>query len=66
MSLEPICNILPIAPSTYYEHLAKRADPQAQFVQLLGHTRPAPRDPSGLRRELAGLWGSESLAAAWS
>jgi putative transposase len=24
---EPICAVLPIAPSTYYEHLAKRADP---------------------------------------
>ena len=23
--VEPICNILPIAPSTYYDHLAKRA-----------------------------------------
>ena len=23
----PICSALPIAPSTYYEHLAKRADP---------------------------------------
>ena len=25
--VEPICTVLPIAPSTYYEHLAKRADP---------------------------------------
>jgi hypothetical protein len=25
--VEPICKVLPIAPSTYYEHLAKRADP---------------------------------------
>ncbi len=25
--VEPICAVLPIAPSTYYEHLAKRADP---------------------------------------
>ena len=25
--VEPICSVLPIAPSTYYEHLAKRADP---------------------------------------
>ncbi|MEH0069753.1 IS3 family transposase [Pannonibacter sp. Pt2-lr] len=24
---EPICSVLPIAPATYYEHLAKRADP---------------------------------------
>ncbi|PHP64537.1 IS3 family transposase [Zhengella mangrovi] len=25
--VEPICRVLPIAPSTYYDHLAKRADP---------------------------------------
>ena len=25
--VEPICKVLPIAPSTYYEHLARRADP---------------------------------------
>ena len=25
--VEPICNVLPIAPSTYYDHLAKRTDP---------------------------------------
>ncbi|SFQ18822.1 hypothetical protein SAMN04488047_14610 [Tranquillimonas alkanivorans] len=25
--VEPICKVLPIAPSTYYDHLSKRADP---------------------------------------
>jgi hypothetical protein len=25
--VEPICEMLPIASATYYEHLAKRADP---------------------------------------
>lgn len=25
--VEPICKVMPIAPSTYYDHLAKRADP---------------------------------------
>ncbi len=25
--VEPICGVLPIAPSTYFDHLAKRADP---------------------------------------
>ena len=25
--VEPICRMLPIAPSTYYEHAARRADP---------------------------------------
>jgi putative transposase len=25
--VEPICKVLPIAPSTYYQHVARRADP---------------------------------------
>jgi len=25
--VEPMCRILPIAPATFYDHLAKRADP---------------------------------------
>jgi putative transposase len=25
--VEPICSVLPIAPSTYYDHLARRIDP---------------------------------------
>ena len=25
--IEPICKVLPIAPSTYHDHIAKRADP---------------------------------------
>jgi putative transposase len=25
--VEPICKVLPIAPSTYHKHAAKRADP---------------------------------------
>lgn len=25
--IEPICRVLPIVPSTYHEHVAKRADP---------------------------------------
>jgi len=28
LGVEPICRHLPIAPSTYYDHLAKRADPE--------------------------------------
>ena len=26
--VEPICRVLPIAPSTYHDHAAKRADPE--------------------------------------
>src|ERR1700751_6158235 len=28
MVVEPICRVLPIAPSTYHAHLARRADPE--------------------------------------
>ena len=28
IGVEPICRELPIAPSTFYDHLAKRADPE--------------------------------------
>ena len=31
--VEPICKLLPIAPSTYYDHLAKRADPAKQSAR---------------------------------
>ena len=26
--VEPICKVLPIAPSTYFDHVAKRANPE--------------------------------------
>jgi putative transposase len=26
--VEPICEVLPIAPSTYYEHAGRRSDPE--------------------------------------
>jgi transposase-like protein len=31
--VEPICDMLPIAPATYYDHLAKRADPARLSVR---------------------------------
>ena len=31
--VEPICRVLPIAPSTYHDHLAKRADPEKMSVR---------------------------------
>jgi putative transposase len=30
--IEPICKVLPIAPSTYYDHVAKRRDPSRLSV----------------------------------
>ena len=31
--VEPICDMLPIAPTTYYDHLAKRTDPARLSVR---------------------------------
>ena len=31
--VEPICKVLPIAPSTYHDHVAKRADPEKLSVR---------------------------------
>ena len=37
--VEPICRVLPIAPSTYHAHAARRADPKRR-----------PREPGGMQR----------------
>jgi putative transposase len=42
--VEPICRVLPIAPSTYHEHVARRADPSRMPARV-------KRD-AGLRREV--------------
>ena len=31
--VEPICKVLPIAPSTYHEHAARRADPSRMPIR---------------------------------
>ena len=31
--VEPICRVLPIAPSTYYEHAARQADPDRRSAR---------------------------------
>ena len=33
--VEPICRVLPIAPSTYHDHLAKRSDPAKMSARAL-------------------------------
>lgn len=46
--VEPICNVLPIAPSTYYAHKAREADPEL---------RPArARRDEELRGEIRRVW----------
>jgi len=47
--VEPICAVLPIAPSTYYAHKAREADPRLRPAR-------AQRDEQ-LRVEIARVWG---------
>ena len=46
--VEPICRVLPIAPSTYFEHKAKQADPSRRSAR-------AKRDET-LRVEIRRVW----------
>ncbi len=45
---EPICKVLPIAPSTYYDHVAKRANPDLLSYRV-------KRDKA-LRPEIERVW----------
>ena len=40
--VEPICRVLPIAPSTYYAHAARRADPASGRPDPERDPRPGP------------------------
>ena len=46
--VEPICKVLPIAPSTYHVHAARRADPDRQPARM--------RRDAVLRREIRRVW----------
>lgn len=46
--VEPICKVLPIAPSTYYAHVACRADP--------GRASARRRRDAGLRADIRRVW----------
>ena len=60
--VEPICKVLPIAPSTYHAHVAKRVDASA-IGPREARRRAEDRNSSGLRGELRGLWRAQGLAA---
>ncbi len=42
--VEPICRVLPIAPSTYHEHAARRA-----LVHLAAGGRDSPTSPTAMQ-----------------
>ena len=62
--VEPICKVLPIAPSTYHAHAARRADPSPAPARATARCRPCGRDRARVRGELPGLRRAQGLAAA--
>ena len=60
--VEPICRVLPIAPSTYHAHAARGPIPRARRPGR-GATRRWPGDPAGLGGELPGLRRAQGVAA---
>jgi len=46
--VEPICRLLPIAPSTYYENVAKRLDVDRLVSPRPQRYRPEDRDTPGI------------------
>ena len=62
--VEPICRVLPIAPSTYHAHAARRADPAQAAGPGAARRELCGRDPAGLGGELPGLRRAQGLAAA--
>ena len=59
--VEPICNVLPIAPSTYYDHLAKRADP----VRLSDRARLDEALRPEIRRVFEESWRVYGVRKIW-
>src|ERR1700722_11738716 len=60
--VEPICKVLPIAPSTYRAHAAKRADP----AKLLARAKQDAIPKIEIRRIFAenfDVYGAQGLAA---
>ena len=52
--VEPICRVLPIAPSTYHAHAARRADPEPQTGPRNAGRRPEPARSGGCARRTSG------------
>jgi putative transposase len=59
--VEPICRVLPIAPSTYYEHAARKADPDRRPAR---ERRDAELSHE-IRRVLAENFGVYGVRKVW-
>jgi len=61
--VEPICAVIPIAPSTYYEQKSRQADP-GRFPLRTKRDGILRDERAGLGGKLPGLWGSQGVATA--
>jgi putative transposase len=52
--VEPICKVLPIAPSTYYLHAARRANPALRSTRA--------KQDEGLSIQIRRVWGENFQA----
>ena len=59
--VESICAQLPIAPSAYYEHKAREAEPERQPPRARSDGRALASDPPRLGGELPGLRRAQGL-----
>ena len=59
--VEPICKMLPITPSTYHEHLAKRADP----ARLSGRARSDEAPRPEIQRVFEANWQVYGVRKIW-
>lgn len=60
---KPICRALPIAPSTYCEHVTHRQDPGASIGAGAAGCGVLAQDSLRVRRQLRGLWRTQCLPA---
>jgi hypothetical protein len=56
--VEPICKVLPIAPSTYHDHAAKRADPRKLSARAQQDVLLKPQIARVFAENFAGFWTS--------
>ena len=61
--VEPICKVLPIAPSTYHDHVAKRRDPDKMSARTRRDAASRIEIRRVFRGELRGLWRPQGLAS---
>jgi putative transposase len=65
--VEPICKVLPIAPSTYHDHVARRRDPARLSIRAKRHDalRVSTRPRSSIDAVRGALWKRRVRHARW-